>query len=259
MTLRPASKPQQLLFLAVALGGFLAGGGWASNASAQDVVILQDGRQMPGKVLGASPAGLQIQIGQGSVTLPMSTLKEVHMAAVPPEFAAAQKALVAKDYKGALAALKALDKYKGLPTDWMQQAAGMVGDAYVELGQADQAEAAYKEAQRLYPGAQGGPQSDLGLARLALVKKDFDTAKQHLEPIATKALAEKNVPAGLGSTYSQAFYLLGQAKEAGGDLPGALESYLRTVTLFYQDKAAVAQAQEKADALRKAHPEVFVP
>jgi predicted Zn-dependent protease len=231
----------------------------ASSAHAQDLVIMQDGRQMPGKVLGASASGLQIQIGQGSVTLPMATLKEVRMATIPPEFAAAQKALIAKDYNGALAALRALDKYKGLPTDWAQQAAGMVGDVYVELGQVDQAEAAYKEAQRLYPGAQGGPQSDLGQARLAVAKKDFETAKQHLEPIATKALQEKNVPPGLGSTYSQTFYLLGQAKEASGDLPGALESYLRTVTLFYQDRAAVAQAQAKADGLRKAHPDVFVP
>lgn len=242
------------------MGAILAGGPLLSSAQGQDVIILQDGRTLPGKVVGVSASGVQIQLdAKNSFALPLAQLKEVRMATVPPEFAAAQKALVAKDYNGALTNLKALEKYKGLPTDWAQQAAGMLGDVYVEMGQVDQAEAAYKEALRLYPGAQGGPQADLGQARLAVVKKDFETAKQHLEPIATKALAEKNVPPGLGSTYSQAFYLLGQAMEATGDLPGALEDYLRTVTLFYQDRAAVAQAQEKADALRKAHPEVFVP
>jgi hypothetical protein len=31
------------------------------------------------------------------------------------------------------------------------------------------------------------------------------------------------------------------------------------VTLFYYDRAAVAQAQQKADALRQANPSVFIP
>jgi len=48
-------------------------------------------------------------------------------------------------------------------------------------------------------------------------------------------------------------------KEAEGNLPGALEDYLRTVTFFYHDRTAVATAQERADALRAAHKEVTVP
>jgi hypothetical protein len=34
---------------------------------------------------------------------------------------------------------------------------------------------------------------------------------------------------------------------------------LRTVTIFYHDRTAVASAQERADALRKAHKEVTAP
>ena len=52
---------------------------------------------------------------------------------------------------------------------------------------------------------------------------------------------------------------MGEIKENEGNLPGALEDYLRTVTLFYYDRVAVAAAQERADALRAAHPEVAVP
>jgi hypothetical protein len=46
-------------------------------------------------------------------------------------------------------------------------------------------------------------------------------------------------------------------KEEEGNLPGALEDYLRTVTLFYHDRSAVTAAQQKADDLRardKDHP-----
>jgi hypothetical protein len=52
---------------------------------------------------------------------------------------------------------------------------------------------------------------------------------------------------------------MGQVKESEGDLAAALEDYLKTVTLFYYDRTAVASAQEKADALRKANPKVFIP
>ena len=44
-----------------------------------------------------------------------------------------------------------------------------------------------------------------------------------------------------------------------GNFSEALEDYLRTVTLFYHDPAAVSVAQERADALRKDHKEVTVP
>jgi TolA-binding protein len=223
-------------------------------------LTLQDGKQQVGKVIGASATGVKLQIGQGSIiTLPMGLVKEVKMQTIPPEFAAAQRAFEAKDYDKTLTALKALAGYRGLPAEWAQEATAMLGDLYIEKGDVANAEAAYADFQRLYPTAKNGPQSEVGLARLAVAKKDFETAKGKLEPITAKALEEKNVPPGLGYAYSQAFYLLGQVKENAGDFSAALENYLRTVTLFPQDRAAAAMARDKADALRKAHPEIFVP
>jgi tetratricopeptide (TPR) repeat protein len=254
MTLRSPFQLQQLLF---ALSCCLIFG---AAASAQDVLTFQDGKQQLGKVLGASASGVKLQITGGSIiSFPIALIKEARLQVIPPEFAVAQKAFETKDYDKTLTALKALAGYRGLPADWAQQATAMLGDLYIEKGEISNAEAAYTDFQRLYPSAQNAPQSEVGLARLAVAKKDFATAKQKLEPITAKALEEKNVPPGLGYAYSQAFYLLGQVKESDGDFAGALENYLRTVTLFPQDHAAAALAQEKADALRKAHPEVFVP
>jgi hypothetical protein len=42
-------------------------------------------------------------------------------------------------------------------------------------------------------------------------------------------------------------------KEQSGDLPGALEDYLRTVTIFPEDRVAAAVAQASADSLRREH------
>ena len=62
-----------------------------------------------------------------------------------------------------------------------------------------------------------------------------------------------------GAAAGQACLLLGQIAEVAGDRAGALTHYLRTVTLFYQDRAAVAAAQKAADTLRAAHPGLIAP
>lgn len=200
-------------------------------------------------MLGVSGTNLQIQVGQGTMGLALASIKEVRMA-VPPEVAQAIKAFQERDYKKVQVLLKSLEKWKGLPPEWAQGVTAMFGDVQAELGDMVKAEAAYKEFQRLYPSAQGSAQAEVGMARLAVGRKEFATAKAKLDPVATKALGEKNFNRELGRAYSQTFYLLGQIAESEGKNEEALEHYLRTVTLFYHDAPTVALAQEKADALR---------
>lgn len=247
-------RRQQLLFPALLLALL----GSVSLVSAQDAVILQDGKQHVGKVLGASGTGVQIQIGQGTITLPMAAVKEVRMP-IPVEWGAALKAFEERDIKKAFTLAKGIsDKFKGLPTEWAQQATAMIGDIYIEQGDTAKAEAAYKDFQRLYPG-QGSAQADLGMARLAVARKEFKDARTRIEPIAKKALEEKNPARANALLYSQAFFLMGQIEEASGNKAAALENYLRTVGVFYHDRGAAVLAQQKADALRKEQGDVFVP
>jgi len=119
-------------------------------------------------------------------------------------------------------------------------------------------EAAYADFKKYYP--QGGSlQAEVGLAQIAFAKKQNDEAKTKLEPIMDAALKEKVIVPGNALAYSQAFLLSGQIKEAEGNFAGSLEDYLRTVTLFYHDRTAVAFAQERSDALRKANKDLHVP
>lgn len=252
MKLRATFRRQQLLFAFGFVG--LAG---LELAARGDVILFSDGRRMEGKVLGVTGSSLQVQTQAGSIGWPLANIKEVQMP-TPPEFKQAQDLFAAKDYPKALATMSALaGKYKGVPIDWARQATAMLGDLYVATNELAKAEAAYKEFQKLYPGA-GGVQAEVGMARIAASKKDFATAKSKLQPIADAALKEKNVPPGAGFAYSNAFFVLGQIKESEGNAAGALEDYLRTVTLFYHDPAAVSAAQERADAIRKAE-KVTVP
>jgi tetratricopeptide (TPR) repeat protein len=255
MKLRFPLSLQQLLF---AVGGaFLL----ISSAPAQDVIILTTGATQQGRVLEVTSKGqLEFLVGGTSnkLGLPLSNVKEVRMNP-PAEYAAAFTAYAAKDYPKALTLIKGLtDKYRGLPAAWAQQASAMLGELYIQTNDLVKAEAAYTDFKKFYPTG-GSLQSEVGLSRLAVAKKDYETAKQKLAPITEAALKEKIITPANALVYSQAFLVSGQIKEAAGDFPGALEDYLRTVTLFYHDRSAVASAQEKADALRAAHKGVTVP
>ena len=229
-----------------------------SGALAQDRLTYKDGRTQDVKILGASSASVQIQVGTGSVGIPLAALASVTMAA-PADLAAANAAFRAGDYAKALPLVKTVaDKYKGLPTDWARQAASLVGDVHVALGNLKDAEAAYKDCQRIYPGA-GSFQTDVGMARIALARKNYDEAQAKLVPIAEAALKGKTPSPAFAPAYSQTFFLLGQIAEAQAQPEVALENYLRTVTLFHADRSAVAAAQEKANALRKKDPTLAVP
>lgn len=179
--------------------------------------------------------------------------------AAPAEFNQAIAAYQAKDFEKALSLTKTVvGKFHGMPAPWAQQAMAMLGELYIATKDMTKAEAAYADFKRFYP-AGGSLQSDVGISRIAVARQDFDTARQKIAPITEDALKQKQIPPGNAIAYSQAFLVSGEVKEAANDLQGALEDYLRTVTLFYADRVAVGEAQDKADALRKAHPEVTVP
>lgn len=213
-----------------------------------------------GTFLSATAGGVQLKVGEQIITLPASAFESFQLAA-PPEYAQGYQAYTAGDLPRALALLKSVtDRFKGLPTDWAQYATGLLGDLYVSTGDLSKAEAAYNDFKKLYAGG-GSTTSEVGLARIAVAKKDFATAKSRLDPIIAEALKEKTIAPAKATAYSQAFLVSGQVKEEQGNAVGALEDYLRTVTIFYHDRLSATAAQQRADALRardKSHP-VTVP
>ncbi|HEY3902143.1 MAG TPA: hypothetical protein VGM54_26255 [Chthoniobacter sp.] len=261
MKLRAPLTLQQLFFTTGrAIAAILLAQGLNLAVRAQDVIITNTGESRNVKVLGVSPSGqtLDFLVGQGQLGLPLTMVKEVRMPA-PPEYGQAIAAYQAKDFGKALGLVKGVvAKFKGMPSPWAQQMTGMLGELYIAMDDIPKAEAAYDEFNRLYRNA-GSLQSEVGLSRIAVAKKDFQTAGQKVAPITEAALKEKTVNPANAIAYSQAFLVSGEVKEASGNLPGALEDYLRTVTLFYYDRIAVSTAQERADALRAAHPGVTVP
>ena len=253
MKLRFSSHFQQLLS-AAACSALLAGAACAQT----DATVFIGGQGKAMKVVGVSGTSLMVKTEFGDQGLPLAQIQEVRMAA-PAEFGQGLAAYQAKDYAKALPLFKTVaDKFRGMPATWAQQASGMLVEIDLATNEAARADADYAAFVRAYP-AGGTAQADVLAARIAVSKKNFDVAKQKLGAITEEALKEKTIAPGKALAFSQAFVVSGQVKEAEGNLAGALEDYLRTVTLFYHDRAAVAVAQEKADALRAQHPEISVP
>ena len=234
-------------------------------AAAQDRLVFKDNHVQDGRITGMNGNTVMIDVpttsGVGEIGYDLGLISRVD-APPPPAFQTAYAVYAAGQWDRALAIVKPLvDRFRGLPTDWARQAAGMLGDLYIEKNDVPKAEAAYNDFRRLYPAGAGGDlRSSLGMARISFAKDNAPLARQQLEPITRAAMKTPAEVTQLdGAAYGQAFYLSGQLHEREGNFQAALDDYLRTVTLFYQDGATASRAQKSADALRAAHKDVSVP
>ncbi len=235
-----------------------------SSAVAQDRLIFADKHVQEGKVTGMSGNSVLLSLttatgAPGQMGFDLGLISRVE-AAPPAAFPAGTAAYAAGDWNKALAIIKPItEQFRGLPTEWARQASAMLGDIYVEKNDVARAESAYNDFRKLYPGG-NSLRYNLGQIRIALARANDTAARQQLDPLIAAALKNPNeVSRADGAVYGQAFLLLGQLLEKEGKPSAALEDYLRTVTLFYQDAAATARAQSRADALRAAHKGLAAP
>jgi tetratricopeptide (TPR) repeat protein len=223
---------------------------------AQDLVIQKDNQRREGAVLGVTDGKLRIKIGPAETSLPMEQVASV-VKAPPPQYEDALKAWQSGNAEKTLSFLKpVVETFRGLPTEWAERASALLGDVYLSLDQLSAAEAAFAEFTTAYPASKS--LANIGLARLAVARKDFAGAKSRLTPIVAEANDIIATDAARSANYGQAFYLMGIVRENEGAYPEALRDYLKAVTLFHGDKAIVAKAQERAEFLIK-EKQVIVP
>ena len=224
-------------------------------AGAQDVIIQKDGQTRTGQITGVKGDILRIKVGPAETGVPMANVASVKMEE-PKAYREILDAWQAGDAKKTLALLAPFAaNFSGLPTKWAERGSALLGEAYLADGQVDKAEAAYGDFQKFYPDA--ASTADVGLARLAIEKKDFTGARSKLVPIVEKAKAVKLPGTGESAVFGQALYLLGQVQESSAENSEALENYLLVTTLFHEDKSVAAKASERAAVLMEKN--VIVP
>ena len=241
---------RQMPFLFAA--GLLAAGVSCARAQQEATITTRDGVKHPANILGVSPSGIKAQMGAATLTEPFGNVIAVTMDP-PPSFTAAVAAYQSGDLPTALSNAQAVvTQYRQLPTAWAVSAMSLVGDIYVASNRLAEAASAYHDLQKAYPAA-GTTAFTIGMARIDLAKKDLAAAQAKIAPFLAAAVKQWEPPPAAKAAYGQAYYVSGRIKEANGDFSGALEDYLRTVTIFSGDRVAVAGAQAAADALRKDH------
>lgn len=235
-----ASIPRVLLAAAI-------GAAFLADLSAQDSITTKDGQIREGAITGVRAAAVRIKIGPAETSVPLANIRAISMAE-PADYTAAIDAWQKGDAASALAKLEKLTAtYEGLPVPWAERACSLLPEVYLSEGRTADAEKAFAKFQQLYPAS--GSSSDLLLARMAISKNDYDSARAKLEPLVASA-RQTLLPAGPESaSMSQALFLMGQVHENSGNKPEALESYLLVTTLFKNDPASVARAAERAQVL----------
>jgi tetratricopeptide (TPR) repeat protein len=149
-------------------------------------------------------------------------------------------------------------EYAGLNTQWVIDGMARLADAYENSNQDAQAVAIYSQMNELYPNSPHQNEAAAGLAQLDLQQGKVNDALAKLQPIIDKAsqdLAPSPVDA---RSYARAFLVYGQALQQEKEYAKALEAYLTVKTMFYQNPALVAQAEQLASTLRQQNPGIGV-
>ncbi|MEO7931826.1 MAG: tetratricopeptide repeat protein [Chthoniobacterales bacterium] len=239
---------QQHLFAAVLTVSLLTFG---TTVRAEDSIKASNGIVRTGQITGVRNGSAMIKSGPAEIGIPLSQVTAVTMAQ-PTAVDRGLNLQEAGKPADALAVLKpVVDQFGGLPLDWAQRATASIGDLYLSLDKTAEASAAYAKFKQLYPGVGLSLQADVGMARVAAANNKFDDAKTALTPIIANALTKPDLTKAESAAFGQAYFTLGNIAEKENKPAEALEDYLRTVTIFYADRATTARAQERADALRK--------
>jgi tetratricopeptide (TPR) repeat protein len=221
-----------------------------------DVLVLKNGQRREGEIVGMSGTNVSMRVGPATSAIPLADVASVE-AEAPEAFKKASTAMQEGSAARALVEIRpVIDKYRGLPIDWARQAFAIQGDALIALGQLDEAQKVFEAFSAAYP--EGDTLASISSARLDIARKDFASAKSKIEPVTATAAGIALPSSEQSAQLGRAFLLLGQINEASGDSAAALEAYLKTVTIFYADSAAVSEAQSRADAL-KSQKNVIVP
>jgi tetratricopeptide (TPR) repeat protein len=232
---------------------FLLLGIWVT---ADDQIKLKSGNTISGEITGVSDDQIMVTIPSATGNPVKSVVYLSDVQSVQMASPAAMAGLKGDAPPAAvIAALSPLVKaYAGLKTNWVIDAMAQLADAYENSNQDAQAVAIYAQINQLYPDSPYQNAAAAGLAQLDLQQGKVDDALAKLQPVIDKASADLAPSPEEGRSYARAFLVYGQALQQEKQYSKALEAYLTVKTMFYQNPALVAQADQLASALRQQNP-----
>ncbi len=221
--------------------------------TAGDYFILRNGQRRDVAITRADSKNLYYQTPGGEAAMPWGSIKTEAGSWNLADRQGVKEALAATEagqYAAALAVLKPLvERYMVLPIPWVQDAAVAVVRCHTELKQMADADAVAKKLSEYQPAQANRVKPYLALALAGQNKHDEAIAvlSEVVKAGATKLVVSTSEARMLGLAY----LAMGDCYAAKGDAAKALDCYLTTTVLYYQDEPIARQAQAKADELKK--------
>jgi tetratricopeptide (TPR) repeat protein len=212
-------------------------------AGAQDKIFrVSGGDPLVGKIERVDDTKLQVTLGAGSTTVDRAQVARVEVArpeGLDEAFAAFEKGRAAE-------AAKALDplvqKYRGLPQDWIEEATVRLAEASVSAGDFAKARATFADFQKFYPQSRFAEAARAGEAEVLYADKKPEEALKRFEAIVAAREKELAPPEADARVLGHACLRIGQLYAAMRQPEKALDSLLRATTIYWQDPATTAEA-----------------
>ena len=212
-------------------------------AEAQDKIFRASGGDpLSGKIERVDDTKIYVTLSAGSTTVERSQVARVEVPR-PPTL---DEAFGAMDKGRAADAVKTLDpllqKYRGLAQDWIEEATARLGEAAVASGDLAKARTTFADFQRFYPKSRFTESIRAGEAEVLYADKKSDGALKAFEAIVAAREKELAPPEAEARVLGHACLRIGQIYAAMKQPEKALDSLLRTTTIYWQDPAATAEA-----------------
>ena len=236
-----------------AVGSVLAAGAMVSAATAQTAgdyfVIKASGQRRDVVITRADRNNLYYQTPSGDAPMPWTSISGWNLV----ERKGVREALAGVDagkYAEAMAVLKPLaEHYMMLPMPWVQDVVVALVRCYTELKQFPQANAIAKAFGEAQPTQLNRVKPFLAVALAG--EKKYDEAITALTEVVKASVGKLALTPAEARMFGQAYLTLGDCFAGKGDDQKALECYLTTTVLYYQDEQSARVAQAKADELKK--------
>ncbi len=222
------------------------------DVSAEDEIYLKkSSNPTAGKIIQVDEKGVHIQLSgtSGEVAFPLSGVDRAEVEK-PPVLAAGFNALKNGKNAEAIQVFEPIrTKYRGVPDEWIGRVTFHLGEAYLTSEDWVKAGECFSEFRKFYSKSDSCDIAATHEAEALFKSSQTSTALKLLEELMSRKEKDVSLNDEQNAVLGKASVILGHCYLANNKTDQALESFLKTTTLYYMDKNAVAEAQYQSALL----------
>jgi tetratricopeptide (TPR) repeat protein len=221
-----------------------------SGAFAQDKVYMHTSQTpIVGTITKVDNTHVHLKIPAGDTSLRRVDLRQVEIN-LPADASEGLKLVEDSKWTAAISKLEPIfSKYRGLPDERLEELTLRLGDAYIAEKQWVKATALFRDFQNFYSQSEAKDMATACLGRALFGQNQKKAAVELLEPLVAEKSKALSLPLEQNKAMGRAHLVLGRCYKESGNKERSLESFLKTIVLYYGDEKALAEAQYESALL----------